>query len=222
MGRLLAISDIHGCFDPFYRLVTDKINLNKSDKLILLGDYVDRGEKSKEVIDFIIDLINRGFDVTPLCGNHESMLVDSWKDPNMLPLWLINDGIITLYSFGIQDIEQLDKRYLDFFTNLRFYEIVDDYLFVHAGFNDNAEDPFADIHGMIWESRPSYKNPLLSGKTIIHGHRPKTLDFIESMINQKSGVIPIDSGCVYEKESGYGKLSALDVTNMELISIENF
>ena len=222
MGRLLAISDIHGCFDPFYRLVTEKINLTRSDRLILLGDYVDRGEKSREVIDFIMELVNNKYDVTPLCGNHESMLIDSWKDSGMLPLWLINDGITTLYSFGIQEIEQLERKYLDFFINLRYYETIDDFIFVHAGFNDNAKDPFTDIHGMIWESQTSYNNPLLAGKTIIHGHRPKKVDYIKKMIDQKSKVLPIDSGCVYSKDLGYGILSALDVKNMELISVENF
>jgi Calcineurin-like phosphoesterase. len=58
MGRLFAISDIHGCFKPFYELIVNCIKLKKSDQLILLGDYIDRGDQSKEVIDFIIDLKN--------------------------------------------------------------------------------------------------------------------------------------------------------------------
>jgi serine/threonine protein phosphatase 1 len=75
MNRLFAISDIHGCYRTFYDLVIRKINLKKSDRLILLGDYIDRGDQSKEVVDFIIDLKEKGFDLTMLKGNHEAMLL---------------------------------------------------------------------------------------------------------------------------------------------------
>jgi hypothetical protein len=74
---------------------------------------------------------------------------------------------------------------------------------------------------MIWESRLSYENPLLSGKTIIHGHRPKTISYVKKLISENSKVIPIDTGCVYEKEIGYGNLSALEVNSMTLFSVSN-
>jgi serine/threonine protein phosphatase 1 len=221
MGRLFAISDIHGCFDTFHTLIISQIRLTKSDKLILLGDYIDRGEKSKEVIDFIIDLMNSGFDITPLCGNHENMLVDSFGNPDLMPLWLLNSGMTTMQSFGIHDICYIEKRYLDFFQNLEYYKREANFLFVHAGFNDFAPDPFSDKHGMIWECRTFYENPVLRDKTIIHGHRPKRIEYVEKLIRESSKVIPIDTGCVYEKELGYGNLSALDVGNMKLISLEN-
>ena len=64
MGRLFAISDIHGCFKTFYELIVNTIKLSKSDQLILLGDYIDRGDQSKEVIDFIIDLHKEGFNIS--------------------------------------------------------------------------------------------------------------------------------------------------------------
>ncbi len=221
MNRILAISDIHGCFYPFHELVINRISLKKSDKLLLLGDYIDRGENSKEVIDFIMDLINKGFDVTPLSGNHEVMLVDAYSNRDMLPLWYLNSGLDTLKSFGIQDIRDIDNQYIEFFRGLKFYETIGDFIFVHAGFNDNAADPFSDRHGMIWETRLIYENPVFSGKTIVHGHRPKTIAYIRNLINRKSKVIPIDTGCVYEKEFGYGFLSALDIGTMNLISVPN-
>ena len=219
MGRLFAISDIHGCFSPFYELVVKTIDLKKSDKLILLGDYIDRGWESREVIDFIMDLMSKGFDVTPLTGNHEVMLVDAYNNPKMLPQWYLNSGMTTQISFDIQNIRKLESRYLDFFKNLNYYILIGDYYFVHAGFNDLLEDPFSDKEHMIWESRESYGNPAFTGKTIIHGHRPKHIDYIRLLINEKSNVIPIDTGCVYGKEIGYGFLSALDLTAMQLISV---
>jgi len=219
MGCLYAIGDIHGCFRPFYELVKKSIDLRKSDRLILLGDYIDRGDQSREVIDFILDLRNRGFNITPLTGNHEVMLVDSYFDPENLPLWYMNSGKATMLSFNIKDIKELSDEYIGFFTGLDYYISIGNFLFVHAGFNDLTADPFSDRHHMIWECNASYNNPVFSGKTIIHGHRPKHLDYVRKLISGKSNVIPIDTGCVYEKELGYGFLSALEVNTMELMSV---
>ena len=219
MSRLFAISDIHGCYRTFYDLVVRKIDLNRSDRLILLGDYIDRGDQIREVIDFIIDLKEKGFDITILKGNHEAMLLDSIHDPEMFALWMINNGSTTLESFGISEASRMENKYLDFFSSLEYYKEIGNLLFVHAGFNDFIDDPFSDFEAMMWESNPSYSNPLLKGKTIIHGHRPKIVDYVKKLINEKSNVIPIDTGCVYEKVPGYGFLSALDVDKMELISV---
>jgi serine/threonine protein phosphatase 1 len=221
MNRLFAISDIHGCIKPFHELVVNIIKLTKSDRLILLGDYIDRGEQSKEVIDFIIDLQKKGFNVSPLIGNHEVMLLDSYFNPEILPLWLINNGMSTLLSFGIQDISEIDFRYIEYLNSLEYYKIIDQLIFVHAGFDDYAIDPFSDKHHMVWECRNFYQHSRLSGKTIIHGHRPKTVSYVKGLINEKSLVIPIDTGCVYEKERGYGSLSALEVMSMTLYSVTN-
>jgi serine/threonine protein phosphatase 1 len=222
MSRLIAIGDIHGCYKPFYELVIKVIDLKKEDRLILLGDYIDRGFQSREVVDFIIDLKEKGFDVVPLTGNHEAMLLESYSDPRMSYLWSMNSCETTLKSFGLQDIRDMEKRYIGFFSGLKYYETTGNYLFVHAGFNDNETDPFSDKFHMIWESRPMYENPVLFGKTIIHGHRPKYVDFVQKLISEKSNVIPIDTGCVYERELGYGFLSALEVNEMVLHSVQNF
>jgi serine/threonine protein phosphatase 1 len=221
MERLFAISDIHGCFKTFFDLVVNKIELKKSDHLILLGDYIDRGDQSKEVIDFIIDLNEKDFNISTLTGNHEIMLSNAYKDQDMLPLWLLNSGMSTLTSFGIRDIKDIDNRYLDFINSLEYFKIIGDFIFVHAGFNDYAINPFLDKHSMIWECRLSYDNPMLSGKTVIHGHRPKTISYVKKLINEKSKVIPVDTGCVYEREFGYGNLSALEVNSMTLYSVTN-
>ena len=53
-GRLLAIGDSHGCFRQLYNLVTEIIHLTREDKLVMLGDYIDRGAESKEVLDLRI------------------------------------------------------------------------------------------------------------------------------------------------------------------------
>jgi serine/threonine protein phosphatase 1 len=220
MNRLLAISDIHGCFKTFYELVVNRISLSRSDKLVLLGDYIDRGPSSKEVIDFIIDLREKKFNVVPLAGNHEQMLVDAFRDPHVLPLWLMNSGMTTLESLHINSIADIDSKYISFFTGLNYFETEGDNIFVHAGFNDHAPDPFSDIDGMIWQCKTGYSNHVFTGKRIIHGHRPKTIAYVQKMISDRSPVIPIDTGCVYDEDDGYGYLSAIEMNSMQLISIK--
>ena len=222
MSRLFAIGDIHGCFKPFYELVVNAIDLKKEDRLILLGDYIDRGTQSKEVIDFIIDLKAGGFDIIPLMGNHEAMLLESYADTGMLYQWYMNSGETTLESIGIQDVRDLEKTYLDFFSGLKYYESIGNFLFVHAGFNDHDADPFIDKYHMVWETRLSYINPVLQGKTIIHGHRPKTPGICKKADQRKIICDTNGSGCVYGREMDYGFLSALDINEMKLYSVLNY
>ena len=56
VGRRIAIGDIHGCFKTFKSLLETKINLTKEDQLFLLGDYIDKGKRNKEVLDYIIQV----------------------------------------------------------------------------------------------------------------------------------------------------------------------
>jgi serine/threonine protein phosphatase 1 len=147
------------------------------------------------------------------------MLLDSYYNEDSFTLWLLNNGESTLQSFGIQDIREIDKKYIEFFTSLEYFKIIGHLVFVHAGFNDLAVNPFSDKHKMVWESRLSYLNPVFSGKTVIHGHRPKTLSYVRKLISENSRVIPLDTGCVYGREDGYGYLSALEVNSMSLFSV---
>lgn len=218
-GRLLAIGDIHGCFDTFRELVHDVVKLDKSDRLILLGDYIDRGEKSREVIDLIMALQDSGYDIVPLIGNHESMLLDASRDERLLQGWFLNGGYDTMLSFGIADLAGLDNRYLEFMKRLGYFYSFANYLFVHAGFNNELADPFEDRTQMIWSRRETYTNAAFKGKIIIHGHTPVTLTSCISNIESGSMVINIDTGCVYGREGGYGNLTALDLYTMKHYSV---
>jgi Calcineurin-like phosphoesterase. len=107
--RLFAIGDIHGCFYQFRELVEERIRIRKDDKVVLAGDFIDRGTRSKEVLDYIIELQNNGFDIIPLIGNHESMLLDALDNESHLLKWILNGGAVTLKSFGISTLRDLDQ-----------------------------------------------------------------------------------------------------------------
>ena len=117
-----AISDIHGCSETFNALL-EKIGLNKSDELYLLGDYIDRGPDSRGVIDTILRLQEEGYQIHCLRGNHEQMLEDQLHYPNFHLDWLANGGVRTLESFGKPTVTVFENRYLDFFADLGFFYI---------------------------------------------------------------------------------------------------
>ena len=217
--RLFAIGDTHGCYDSFKELVENKIQLQKDDKLILLGDYIDRGDKSKEVVDFIIELLGNGYNLIPLMGNHEAMLLDAFKDEKNISKWIQNGGNETLKSFEINSLKDIESKYIEFFKGLRYYYAFQDYLFVHGGFNDNLLNPFIDHSAMLWKCGETYINPLLSDKTIVHGHNPVRVAICDERVLSKHRVINIDTGCVYKDSEGYGRLTAYDCICQKILFV---
>ena len=217
--RLFAIGDIHGCFNPFCELLEQKIRFRKGDRLVLLGDYIDRGYQTREVIDYIIGLQESGYDVIPLKGNHESMMLDSMDDEQMLSNWFLNGGYETLYSFGVDSLNDLNIKYLHFFRNLPSYYIQDRFMFVHAGFNDEISDPLADQFEMIWSRKENYSNPFFNDKIIVHGHTPVSLTVCREALLSRNRVINIDTGCVYDELGGLGHLTAIELFSRELYSV---
>lgn len=220
-NRLFAIGDIHGCYDALKELMEEKIQLTPSDKVVLLGDYIDRGPKSKEVIDYILELMEQGFDITPLSGNHEQMLLDAWEEEDFVGIWMINGGKTTLQSFGIKTVKELNARYLAYFRSLKLYVAIENFLFVHAGFNDDLDNPFEDTFHMIWKCREQYAHSILKDKTVIHGHCTISAATCDERIKANNRVINLDSGCVYTDYKGYGRLTALELHSGKTFWVRN-
>lgn len=207
-NRLIAIGDIHGCYDQLRTLIEDKIKADREDTIVLLGDYIDRGPEIRKTIDYIIRLKEKGYNLVPLRGNHEVMMLNSIKTGDF-SAWFWNGGETTLESFGIFYTGTLDDRYMRFFEELPWYYMEGNYLFVHAGFNDS--DPFNDRNALIWTRNETYTNPLLTDKIIIHGHTPITVEQCIERIRSNNHVKNIDTGCVYD-DPGYGVLTAIDLS----------
>ncbi len=218
MSKIWAISDIHGCFNTFVECL-NTIGLNKSDKLFLLGDYIDRGIHSIKVIDKIIELQEGGYQVDCLTGNHEEMMLESIEDPGFTSIWLSNGGNTVLNELGIADVNEIPQRYIDFAKGLKHYIESDNFIFVHAGLNLSLEDPFSDRESLTWiRGWENHKNlnPFLSGRKVIHGHTPKLKNEIEKRFQLCSegshSVLDIDNGCVFNK-SGYGNLCCANLSD---------
>lgn len=216
---MLAIGDSHGCNDSLRTLICEEIKLTAEDRLILLGDYIDRGPDSKAVLDFIMKLISDEHNVVPLMGNHENMMINAPLSPLDNYNWMMNGGDETLRSFGVTSVQEIDSKYLDFVSSMPYYYMTGNFIFVHGGFNDDIDDPFSDTYSMIWERRYQYHSPVFKDKIIVHGHRPHPLAELREQIKKSPSVINIDTGCVYGKEYDLGDLTAIDLMKMKLYTV---
>jgi serine/threonine protein phosphatase 1 len=218
--RRFAISDIHGCCKTFRYLVEEELKLKTNDKLYLLGDYIDRGPDSKGVIDFILELREKDFQVTTLCGNHEDMLLDARDTSAYVENWLFNGGVAALKSFGVETLYGIPAKYWKFLDELELYVELEDYLLVHAGFDFSHDYPFEDRESMLWIRDFEVDQEVLGSRKIVHGHTPINLNVITASLKAPvSDVINIDGGCVFTRQLGY--LTALNLDTLELHAIKN-
>lgn len=218
--RRFVIGDIHGCYNTLRRLLFDVCGIQKNDYVYFLGDYIDRGRSSKEVLDLILDLKDTGYRIRALTGNHEAMLEEAKKGSLYERHWIANGGDKTLESFAIQSVSEINQKYIQFFSSLENYILLDDYLLTHAGFNFYAKKPFQDTMGLIWERTKVVYSEKIGGRKLISGHTPQPLS--EIIRSLKTNRIWLDGGCVYKGiYPNYGHLCALELNSLELLYLEN-
>lgn len=181
MERMLVISDIHGELEKFERLLEMACYDATRDQLLLLGDYIDRGPHSREVLAKVRELEQLGAIV--LMGNHEKMLLDAYRnEEKAVEHWFRNGAKQTLLSYGYAEDEaegqsaaiRWTEELLDvisFVDKLPYYYETDDYIFVHAGVEPGIPVANCDPHKLVWirgEFHQGYSGP----KTVIFGHSP--------------------------------------------------
>ncbi|MEX2093580.1 MAG: metallophosphoesterase, partial [Pirellulales bacterium] len=132
-GRLIAIGDVHGCIHAL-DAVLDSIAPAANDRLVFLGDLIDQGKESREVLERIVQL-KRECQVVLIQGNHEEMLYAARESEGALRYWENCGGVSTLnsYRFGgtLADIPAEHWALLD--TCVPYYE-TDDFIFTHANY----------------------------------------------------------------------------------------
>lgn len=210
--RKIVIGDIHGCYRELKELIATlkrEGEYNKdTDKLIFLGDYIDRGKDSRLVIEFIRGLQKDNDNVIALMGNHEDMLLD-W-DKNRDGLWILNGGQETLKSYkGYK--EQFEKD-IEWIRNLPVYHEDDDFVYVHAGVDVTEVMEKQDRHTLLWIREPFIYYPKEYYKRVIFGHTPTAfLTEDTKPVRTFANNVAIDTGCVYG-----GALTALIIDDDEV------
>jgi len=220
--RRFAVGDVHGCSRTLRQMVEAQLRLGADDTLYLLGDYIDRGPDSKGVLDYLMRLWEADYDIRPLLGNHEEMLLRSAQgDAEARRCWFGNGGRDTLQQFAVAAAADIPRRYLDFLGMLPRILSTDDYVLVHAGLDFSSADPIHDTspHRMLWERDCRVDPAKLDGRTLLCGHTMTPLFDIRSSLTGNR--ICLDNGCWSKAEMGFGKLVAMDLDTRELILVEN-
>ena len=222
--NLFAIGDIHGCLKELTSLhkkilTYDKFEV-KNDIIIYLGDYIDRGKNSKEVINQILKLKDNNIKTINLMGNHDEFMIDFlFNKKNNIKSWLNFGADQTFRSYNIEIVEfikdgfeedvidklrktmikNMEESHINFFKNLELSYSSENYLFVHAGIDPYKKLSEQSEKDYLWSrSEKFFSKDFKSEKIIVHGHTPE-----ENIVNDPYR-INVDSGCYFS-----GKLSSV-------------
>ncbi|MDO8800180.1 metallophosphoesterase family protein [Phenylobacterium sp.] len=196
-GRLAyAVGDIHGrldAFDALLHVIAQDVLVSQPSQqpmLILLGDYVDRGPASAQVIDAILRLQTEpAFEVRALKGNHEEALLQFRDEPGFGQTWVEHGGSATLASYGVQPPatrtdpeawetarrafrEALPEAHKAFFEDLEIMITLGDYAFVHAGVRPGVPLERQVERDLLWIRAEFLQSTAKFEKIIVHGHTP--------------------------------------------------
>ncbi len=202
--RTIAIGDIHGCSRALDGLI-DKIKPTEHDRLIFLGDYVDRGPDSRGVIERLIDLRKRCTAIY-LLGNHD-IIFRSVLGGFPTETWLEIGGRQTLTSYG-GTLERVPKVHLEFLHGLLPYYETEQDIFIHANYEATLPLSEQTEQMLYWEHLgEKTPSPHCSGKHVYLGHTPQA----NCEIGYFGHLTCIDTYCC-----GGGWLTAVNVESGEV------
>ena len=230
--RWIAISDVHGCFLEWIKL-WNQLHVSKKDQVILLGDFVDRGPQTKDVLQHVYELKQQGFQIQYVRGNHEQSMLDSFSYNQNGP-WIRSNGIKTLESYVGQNFSNdwsiEDIKYAKEFIRTQYphhLELIKDsvyvmqtkkHVFVHAGL-DPKFGLKTSSHDMMHIRDGFYRSELNFPFKVVFGHTPiQRLERFREDVWFQADKIGIDGGISFGQH-----LHALIIdeteTNYETITV---
>lgn len=215
--RVYAIGDVHGCLDQLNRVLEaidqDVGSYQGKSQLVLLGDLVDRGPQSAEVIERILGGGLPTDTSAVIMGNHEQAMLECYQGGvATYGSWLQFGGVQTLESYGLSRQEifapsfdlaagmrrSIPPMHMQFLASFEDYVRVGDYLFVHAGIRPGVPLEKQSARDLRWIRREFLDDTGEHGFMVVHGHS------IVPKIQFHKNRIALDTGCYLS-----GQLSAL-------------
>jgi serine/threonine protein phosphatase 1 len=169
VGRTLVVGDIHGC-DTALEILLDKMEPQPTDRLVILGDVIDRGPGSCEAIDELLRA-ERTCELTFILGNHEEMMLDVLASgpPQM---WLRHGGIATLDSYGGR-VDRIPDAHLELLNRAVAYWESSSVICVHANLEPGVNLASQQPAWLRWQKLTGLEFPHPSGKLVVCGHTPQ-------------------------------------------------
>jgi len=197
--KIFAVGDIHGCCRKLASLI-ERLPLDRDrDFLIFLGDYIDRGPESREVIEYLLKLRGEVRNAVFLLGNHEHALLEYSRTGDV-------DYLRTLRSIGVEstlksysdspvrflsDLSFLPSEHIRFLETLRLYFKLDGYLFIHAGTIPGEDLDHCPLDRLLTVRERFLKYEGASNEVTVFGHTRFETPFVTP------DKIGIDTGAAY-------------------------
>ncbi|MBL6919234.1 MAG: metallophosphoesterase [Puniceicoccaceae bacterium] len=210
MPRTIAIGDVHGCADEFEELLK-RLELKPDDRVIQVGDLVNRGPDSHRVIELASE-----YQVEAIIGNHELRLLRARKKNK--PSLLNQYDLVTL-----EELTKDDWKYLEAMPKF-LYDAQIDTVIVHGGFLPNKpwhkqdSELITNIQVIDKKGKAAKRSDAPDGTPwadswggrpfVVYGHTPRTT------VLERKGSIGIDTGCVYG-----GHLTAYIIEDKSLVQV---
>jgi len=222
--RLYCVGDIHGRLDlleELHELIhADAADFDGSKGVVYLGDFIDRGAQSRQVVDLLIEQPLEGFEAIHLLGNHEQTMLDFLAYPQAAASWLAYGGQVCLLSYGVGlgrvqmarqvDVlrdeleERLPRSHRDFLASCRLMHTEGSYCFVHAGIRPGVALEEQVPEDLLWIRADFTRSAADHGCIVVHGHSiSEDVEFLPNRIG-------IDTGAFYT-----GVLTALVLEGSE-------
>ncbi|MGH9844413.1 MAG: metallophosphoesterase family protein [Blastocatellia bacterium] len=224
-ARTLIIGDIHGKLDLFNRLLEAIEYRPDEDRLILIGDLVDRGEDSRGVVERAIELKSASpNNVIVIRGNHEAMMLAALARPESeaAELWYYNGGIETLQSYADEEGNlDVPESHWDFIASLPTWYEDDHAIYVHAGLPEDDRGNFlhpketSESPELYWARNRRFFSEY-SGKTVVFGHTITGMIFgqREKVWMMRESLVGVDTGAYLT-----GTLSAIELPSRRVFSV---
>lgn len=220
---IYAIGDVHGCLGPLRtleaRIVADAAGEPDEKWIVMLGDYVDRGPQSAQVLDHLMTPPPPGFRRICLRGNHEEAMLAALETGDGLDNWLAFGSEATLASYGMSATQiamlasrgrtssklqalqaHVPEEHIDFLRRLPVLLSVPGYVFVHAGLRPGVTLYQQRDRDLLWIRGEFLDTDHDFGAVVVHGHTPEDEPFIGMRR------VGIDTGCFAS-----GRLTAVRV-----------
>jgi serine/threonine protein phosphatase 1 len=192
-AAIYAIGDVHGCYDALVeaerRIAADAEAFAGEKLIVLLGDYVDRGKRSRDVLQHLCLPAPAGFQRVALCGNHDDAFLRFLENPQANTDWLKYGGAETLYSYGIdvayllgqgRSLDELcsairasvPAEHLELLRSMPIVLSVGGLIFVHAGVRPGISLDSQSDRDLMWIREPFITEGPQLPSLVVHGHTP--------------------------------------------------
>lgn len=211
-----VIADVHGNYDGFKEIlkIIDYDMESGMDSLIILGDIVDGGRKTRQCINLALSLPNMTF----IAGNHDNIWALEWmKGGPELPIWVHQGGYATMESYGY-DRKKVPASHIQMLENAPYYLIKDDMIFVHGGFNPLVPIQNNKKEFLVWDRtliKYAKENTIKGYSKVFVGHTSTQLYGLKTDPIFFHNLIMCDTGGGWN-----GKLSIIDIDTLKYWQVD--